>query len=50
MGWAAAANVFLWLFPLLFMVHEFKEIILAGAWKERNIAYSSTRNRKLTPY
>lgn len=50
MGWAATTSVFLWLFPSLFMVHEFEEIILVGAWKKRNIAYFSTRNSKLTPY
>ncbi|MGA8216829.1 MAG: HXXEE domain-containing protein [Candidatus Sulfotelmatobacter sp.] len=42
--------VFLWLFASLFMVHEFEEVVLVGAWKKRNMVYSSTRNSKLTPY
>jgi hypothetical protein len=50
MGWSATTSVFLWLFPSLFMVHEFEEIILVGAWRKRNHAYLSTRNPKLTPY
>ncbi len=50
MGWTATVNVFLWLFPSLFMVHEFEEIIFVGAWRKRNLAYLSTRNPRLTPY
>ena len=42
--------VFPWLFPSLFMVHEFEEVVLVGAWRKRNLAYFGTRNRKLTPY
>jgi hypothetical protein len=37
MGWATTTSVFLWLFPCLFMIHEFEEIILVGAWKKRDL-------------
>ena len=46
----ATTLVFLWLFASLFMVHEFEEVVLVGAWKKRNMVYSSTPNSKLTPY
>ncbi len=46
----ATTLVFLWLFPSIFMVHEFEEVVLVGAWKKRNLDYFSTRNSKLTPY
>jgi hypothetical protein len=41
---------FLWLFLVLFMVHEFEEIILIAAWKRRNAEYLKTRNPTWTPY
>lgn len=25
----------IWLFPILFMVHDFEEIIIINAWKEK---------------
>jgi hypothetical protein len=43
----ATTLVFLWLFTSLFMVHEFEEILLVGAWKKRNMVYSSKRKRRL---
>ncbi len=46
----ATVLVLLWLFPALFMVHEFEEVVLVGAWRKRNTAYFSTRNSQLTPY
>jgi glucose-6-phosphate-specific signal transduction histidine kinase len=46
----ATVLVLLWLFPALFMVHEFGEVVLVRTWRKRNTVYFSSRNSKLTPY
>ncbi len=42
--------LFLWRFPALLMFHDFEEIILVGAWKQRNSAYLVSHRSRLTPY
>ena len=39
-----------WLFPAIFMTHEFEEIIFVGAWKKRNASYIKSHGKKLLPY
>lgn len=43
-------GIFLWIFLAVFMLHEFEEIILIGAWKKRNASYLAARTSILTPY
>jgi predicted Abi (CAAX) family protease len=38
----------IWLFPILFMVHDFEEIILLQAWLAKNRQYLSERFPKLS--
>jgi hypothetical protein len=38
-------NVLIWLFPVLFMIHDFEEIIVVGVWKEKYAALISSMNK-----
>lgn len=41
-------SVIIWLFPILFIFHDFEEIILMQAWIKRNNKYLSQRFPKLS--
>jgi hypothetical protein len=38
-------NVLIWFFPVLFMMHDFEEIIVVGAWKEKYSVLISSMNK-----
>ncbi|MBC2582383.1 HXXEE domain-containing protein [Clostridium sp. DJ247] len=40
----------IWLFPILFMIHDFEEIIMIEAWQERNKQYIENMANKHIPF
>lgn len=40
----------IWLFPILFMIHDFEEIILIRAWQEKNKQDIQSRINKKIPF
>ncbi|WP_160672252.1 HXXEE domain-containing protein [Clostridium sp. C8-1-8] len=40
----------IWLFPILFMLHDFEEILMITAWQEKNKQYIAGRPGKFIPY
>jgi hypothetical protein len=45
-----AMSALAWLFPVIFMVHDFEEIVLVGAWRKRNERRLSEALGKRGPY
>ena len=45
-----AMSALVWLFPVIFMVHDFEEIVLVGAWRKRNERRLSEVLGKRAPY
>lgn len=43
-------NAIVWLFPILFMIHDFEEIILVNAWREKYKCYLDTCTMKKKPF
>lgn len=43
-------NVIIWLFPILFMLHDFEEIIVVEAWKNRYYAQRINTKIKKPPF
>lgn len=43
-------NALVWLFPVLYMIHDFEEIILIGAWKKRYKKEIEALKDKKAPY
>lgn len=40
----------IWLFPVLFMIHDFEEIIMINVWQQRNKQYIQNIKNKYIPY
>lgn len=40
----------IWLFPVLFMIHDFEEILMVKAWQQKNKKYIQGRNDKYIPF
>ena len=40
----------IWLFPILFILHDFEEILMITAWQEKNKQYIASRPGKFIPY
>lgn len=40
----------IWLFPILFMIHDFEEIIMIKAWEQKNKSYIQAINNKHIPF
>ncbi len=43
-------NAMIWLFPVLFMLHDFEEIIVVEAWKNRYQAQRTATKMKKPPF
>lgn len=43
-------NAMVWLFPILFMIHDFEEIILTRAWKKKYRKAREESNMKRIPF
>ncbi|NFS30004.1 HXXEE domain-containing protein [Clostridium botulinum] len=43
-------NVIVWLFPVIFMIHDFEEIILVSPWKKKYKNYLDTCTIKKKPF
>ncbi|TCO70425.1 HXXEE domain-containing protein [Marinisporobacter balticus] len=43
-------NVIVWLFPIIFMTHDFEEIIFISAWREKYKHYLDTCTMKKKPF
>ncbi|MDR1701857.1 MAG: HXXEE domain-containing protein [Sporomusaceae bacterium] len=39
-------QIIIWLFPIMFMIHDFEEIIMLKAYQKRNAAYIQTLRKK----
>jgi hypothetical protein len=42
--------MFIWSFPIIFMIHDFEEIIMINVWKKRNTQYIKTLKDKHIPF
>jgi hypothetical protein len=42
--------IIIWLFPILFMTHDFEEIIMVNAWQQKNKQYIQGRKNKYIPF
>ncbi|WP_026881695.1 HXXEE domain-containing protein [Clostridium akagii] len=42
--------MYIWLFPILFMIHDFEEIFMVNAWQQKNKHYIESRKDKYIPY
>ena len=40
----------IWLFPILFMLHDFEEILIVNAWQRKNKQYIEGRKGKYIPF
>lgn len=40
----------IWLFPILFMIHDFEEIIMIKAWQRKNKEYIENKLEKHVPF
>lgn len=40
----------IWLFPILFMIHDFEEIIIIKAWQRKNKEYIENKLEKYVPF
>lgn len=40
----------IWLFPILFMIHDFEEILMINVWQKKNEQYIQSRKGKYIPY
>ncbi|AAK78698.1 hypothetical protein BJV85_003287 [Clostridium acetobutylicum] len=40
----------IWLFPIIFMIHDFEEILMINVWQEKNKQYIQSRKGKYIPY
>lgn len=40
----------IWLFPILFMIHDFEEIIIIKSWQQKNKEYIENRLQKFVPF
>ena len=40
----------IWLFPILFMIHDFEEIIMIKAWQQKNKQYIQSRKNNHIPF
>lgn len=43
-------NVIVWLFPIIFMIHDFEEIIFISAWRKKYKHYIDTCTMKKKPF
>ncbi|AGK95508.1 HXXEE domain-containing protein [Clostridium pasteurianum] len=43
-------TIIIWLFPILFMIHDFEEIIMINPWKKRNREYIEEIKNKRIPF
>ncbi len=43
-------NVIVWLLPILFILHDFEEIIMIKAWRKRYKVYLQTSTMRKKPY
>ncbi|MDT8719218.1 HXXEE domain-containing protein [Clostridium sp. 19966] len=41
--------IFIWIFPVIFILHDFEEIIMITAWKQRNKKYIESLKIKHIP-
>jgi len=39
-------QIIIWLFPIMFMIHDFEEIVMLKAYQKRNEAYIQTLKTK----
>ena len=42
--------IMVWLFPILFMLHDFEEIVMVNVWQKRNEEYIKNRKNKYIPF
>lgn len=42
--------IYVWIFPVLFMLHDFEEIIMINAWQQRNKKYIKNLEHKHIPF
>ena len=42
--------IIIWLFPILFMIHDFEEIVMVYAWQQKNKQYIQSRKDKYIPF
>lgn len=42
--------IMIWLFPILFMIHDFEEIVMVNVWQIRNKEYIKSRENKYIPF
>ncbi len=40
----------IWLFPIIFMIHDFEEILMVNAWQQKNKQYIEDRKGKYIPF
>ena len=43
-------NAIAWLFPIIFMIHDFEEIVMINAWQEKNKQYIKNMKDKYIPF
>ena len=40
----------IWLFPIIFMIHDFEEIVMIKIWQKKNKQYIESRKNKYIPF
>lgn len=43
-------NAIAWLFPIIFMIHDFEEIVMINAWQQKNKQYIQNMKDKYIPF